>query len=291
MILGCCQTARGGGGGGSGGGAGAGRGAGAAAADGRPRPAEGTLTAASLIDAIITHQISQSADQRFPIIRECSPARAGGGGGAGAHERRESPPREEPPAHTASIKLGDLASNIITRDFCSPTAAPHHHNSRYAAGVSGAEYTASGGGGGGGGGGGAEGEWKRRDPPKHAPYLEPVSPPDTHHANRSTSGRRFSGCVAGGVLTAFDYVTNRIVEVMRSDADERKPLAFPAAYAYPYSALNVPSAAPAAPPSAARADGSAPPPTSSAPAASAAPALPEPAPLMSAQYEPLSDED
>lgn len=54
------------------------------------------------------------------------------------------------------------------------------------------------------------------------------------------------GGVGGGVLTAFDYVTNRIVEVMRSDADERsKPLAFPtAAYAYPYSALNVATAAP-----------------------------------------------
>lgn len=49
------------------------------------------------------------------------------------------------------------------------------------------------------------------------------------------------GGAGGGVLTAFDYVTNRIVEVMRSDADERtKPIAFPTTqYAYPYSALNV----------------------------------------------------
>lgn len=39
-----------------------------AAADGRARPSEGTLTAASLIDAIITHQISQSTDQRYPVI-------------------------------------------------------------------------------------------------------------------------------------------------------------------------------------------------------------------------------
>ncbi|KAF9408087.1 hypothetical protein HW555_012109, partial [Spodoptera exigua] len=106
-------------------------------------------------------------------------------------------------------------------------------------------------------------EWKRRDAPKHAPYLEPVSPPDNHPANRNNSNRRYS-CVGsssvgvgvgvgsgvggsgagGGVLTAFDYVTNRIVEVMRSDADERaKPLAFPTtAYAYPYSALNVQAA-------------------------------------------------
>lgn len=48
-----------------------------------------------------------------------------------------------------------------------------------------------------------------------------------------------------GVLTAFDYVTTRIVEVMRSDADERtkQPLAFPTAnYTYPFSALNVTAA-------------------------------------------------
>lgn len=76
---------------------------------------------------------------------------------------------------------------------------------------------------------------------------------------RNNSNRRYSGVSgvsgSGGVLTAFDYVTNRIVEVMRSDADERaerdrdrdrdrveraKPMAFPTtAYAYPYSALNV----------------------------------------------------
>ncbi|KAF9406152.1 hypothetical protein HW555_013372, partial [Spodoptera exigua] len=146
-------------------------------------------------------------------------------------------------------------------------------------------------------------EWKRRDAPKHAPYLEPVSPPDNHPANRNNSNRRYS-CVGsssvgvgvgvgsgvggsgagGGVLTAFDYVTNRIVEVMRSDADERaKPLAFPTtAYAYPYSALNVQAAGDAAPNSTAPST-SAPPP--------AAPPPPEPAPLMSAQYEPLSDED
>lgn len=40
---------------------------GAAGTEARARPAEGTLTAASLIDAIITHQISQSSDQRFPV--------------------------------------------------------------------------------------------------------------------------------------------------------------------------------------------------------------------------------
>lgn len=85
-----------------------------------------------------------------------------------------------------------------------------------------------------------------------------------------------------GVLTAFDYVTTRIVEVMRSDADERakQPLAFPTApYTYPFSALNVATAPQ---------DGAAAPPSVPTPAP---PPPPEPAPLMSAQYEPLSDED
>lgn len=38
----------------------------------------------------------------------------------------------------------------------------------------------AGGAAGGGGAGGGGDEW-RRDAPKHAPYLEPVSPPDPHH--------------------------------------------------------------------------------------------------------------
>ena len=66
---------------------------------------------------------------------------------------------------------------------------------------------------------------------------------------RNNSNRRYSG------VSAFDYVTHRIVEVMRSDADGERhgerlgerhergkpqPLTFPSAsYPYPYSALNV----------------------------------------------------
>lgn len=272
---------------------------GAGVADGRQRPGEGTLTAASLIDAIITHQISQSSDQRFPERPE-RPDRVDAAGVTGAPVRGPTPQEREEHAaalqgHTTSIKLGDLASNIITRDFCSPTTSIMHHNNRFA--VQNSE------GYGAGSGAGANDEWKRRDAPKHAPYLEPVSPPDNHPANRNNSNRRYS-CVGGGgvggaggggssggtsgasggggVLTAFDYVTNRIVEVMRSDADERtKPIAFSTTqYAYPYSALNVATNT---------ADGGST--GSHGPTGPAPPPPPEPAPLMSAQYEPLSDED
>lgn len=45
----------------------------------------------------------------------------------------------------------------------------------------------SGGGGAGSGSAGAGADDWRRDAPKHAPYLEPVSPPDTHHARYAIS--------------------------------------------------------------------------------------------------------
>ncbi|KAH9645505.1 hypothetical protein HF086_007021 [Spodoptera exigua] len=153
-------------------------GAAGAAGDGRARPAEGTLTAASLIDAIITHQISQSSDQRFPQqerVERGVGVGVGVGAGVGVGPAGGAgPTSEEPAGHTTSIKLGDLASNIITRDFCSPTTSVMHHNNRFTVGNS-EGYVA----------GSAE-EWKRRDAPKHAPYLEPVSPPDNHPANRYT---------------------------------------------------------------------------------------------------------
>ncbi|XP_061382083.1 uncharacterized protein LOC116777108 isoform X2 [Danaus plexippus] len=290
----------------------AGVGTGGASAD-RARPGDGTLTAASLINAIITHQINQSSDQRFPpkIIRENETSQQ-------PELPRDLPrdmprelprelsrdmprdgEREEPPGHTTSIKLGDLASNIIVRDFSSPnTTSLMHHNTNNRFAVSSADsYTSGGAGGGAAAGGGQAEEW-RREAPKHAPYLEPVSPPDNHHSGRSSAGggtgagaggRRYSAVgvgVGGGVLTAYDYVKTRIVEVMRSDSDERaKPLTFPTAYAYPYSALNV--ATPTAPPPA-QASAQLDPP---AVAVSVGGGQPEPAPLMSAQYEPLSDED
>ncbi|XP_037292583.1 uncharacterized protein LOC115455707 isoform X3 [Manduca sexta] len=325
-----------GGAGGAGGASGAGAVSAAAAAAAGAEARSGTLTAAELIDAIITHQISQTTDQRYPG-RECDNGTGNPPTPQDRPERGPAPPdrdRDEPHAaatHTTSIKLGDLASNIITRDFCSPTTSLIHNNrfpvsnsEAYSSAVSGVTGVSSvsvagsgagaggGSGGAGGGGAGASGplvaggagapapgadEWKRRDPPKHAPYLEPVSPPDNHHAN-SNSNRRY-GCVSGGssgVLTAFDYVTTRIVEVMRSDADERgKPLPFPTAgYTYPYSALNVSAphqahahATHATHTTHAAIDGSGAASSGGGPAAAA----PEPAPLMSEQYDPLSDED
>lgn len=101
-------------------------------------------------------------------------------------------------------------------------------------------------------------------------------------------------------LSAFEYVTHRIVEVMRTEDEGKRPnnsdapsaaAGTPppplATYTYPFSALNVAglvagSGATSQPSDAAISEPSRPPPL-----------LPpqEPKPLMSSQYEPLSDED
>lgn len=112
-------------------------------------------------------------------------------------------------------------------------------------------------------------------------------------------------------LSPLDYVKNRIVEVMRTSEEEggsksgggESPgagdmvidegeeqssagsaappfIATSATYTYPYSALSLNTAAPQVPVSV----------PSSKPLTTTDP-VPEPAPLLSAQYEPLSDED
>lgn len=101
-------------------------------------------------------------------------------------------------------------------------------------------------------------------------------------------------------LSAFDYVKNRIVEVMRTEDDAKRPGSLIsttgdtntsgtpppplATYAYPFSALNVAGLGTGT-------GGTNPAETPTE--VSRPPALPsqEPKPLMSAQYEPLSDED
>lgn len=57
---------------GAGGGGGGVPGAGGGGVPGGAEQRSGTLTAASLIDAIITHQISQTSDQRYPVRIERS---------------------------------------------------------------------------------------------------------------------------------------------------------------------------------------------------------------------------
>lgn len=98
-------------------------------------------------------------------------------------------------------------------------------------------------------------------------------------------------------LSAYDYVTSRIVEVMRTEDELKRPGSLisatgdnnpsgtpPPPLAYPYSALNVSGLSTGA--GGANA-------TDSPTEVSRPPTLPsqEPKPLMSSQYEPLSDED
>lgn len=113
-------------------------------------------------------------------------------------------------------------------------------------------------------------------------------------------------------LSPLDYVKNRIVEVMRTseeeggsksgggdspgagdmvidEGEEQAPqapapfIATSAAYTYPFSALSLNTTATPVPVSVAN--------TATKQPVSIADPIPEPAPLLSAQYEPLSDED
>lgn len=157
--------------------------------------------------------------------------------------------------------------------------------------------------------------------------IEPVSPPEAntnHYARRyyeSTTATTTSGASSNkSHISPLDYVKNKIVEVMRteddkgsagdrnngtagSEKDDKAPAPSPSGGEmvidespqpspptslapsapttfYPFSALGVHTGPPPAPPV-----------TLSANLPKNEQMLPEPAPLLSAQYEPLSDED
>lgn len=270
-----------------------------------------TLTAASLIDAIITHQINQSAEGggREIVQNNREPPRPSDRLFQSFH--REQPQQEnngdrspsvisvdleaEP---TKSMTVKDITDSVISMDFREQRQNPvYYHDSSNVA------------------------DWKRRiqkeDKRSTTPQTDerqiiriaqpqkyqPVSPPENNHWQETHDFRRYTQqSHPQSHISALDYVKHRIVEVMRTEDDKRdekeqhgdkeradspgemvidedKHEDFAQQsqnFAYPYSALNVSHPVPQVAPQKETNNDS---------------RNNEPKPLLSAQYEPLSDED
>lgn len=274
-----------------------------------------TLTAASLIDAIITHQINQSAEGggREVVQNNREPPRPGDRLFQSFH--RDQPPQQpenngerspsiisvdldaEPTNKNVTVK--DITDSVISMDFSQRPNVYYRQDN--------------------------VDEWKRRmqkdDKRSATPQTDerqiiriaqpqkyqPVSPPENNHWQEHDF-RRYAQSQSHpqSHISALDYVNHRIVEVMRTEGDKRDEkeghsekdrsdspgdmvidedkhdVEFTqqtSNFAYPYSALNV-------------AHGVSQVPTENKSAPSNDSSRPnEPKPLLSAQYEPLSDED
>lgn len=196
-----------------------------------------TLTAASLIDAIITHQINQTTDGGREIVsNNREPARPG-------DRLFQSFQREQPSAQqdnngerspsvisvdldadsvNKSLTIKDLADTVISHDFSgrAPSGYYQHHDN-------------------------VNEQWKRRlqqqqqkddkrsgtpqqqqqderqiiriaQPQKY--HVEPVSPPENNHWSEANY-RRYQQSQSH--ISPLDYVKNRIVEVMRTEDDKK----------------------------------------------------------------------
>lgn len=275
-----------------------------------------TLTAASLIDAIITHQINQSAEGggREVVQNNREPPRPGDRLFQSFH-REQPPPQQnnenngdrspsvisvdldaEPTSKSMTVK--DITDSVISMDF-SQRPNVYYHQDNVA-------------------------EWKRRmqkeEKRSNTPQTDerqiiriaqsqkyqPVSPPENNHWP-GDDFRRYAQTQSHpqSHISALDYVKHRIVEVMRTEDDKREEkephgekdrsdspgdmvidedkheveFTQQGNFPYHYSALNVVGHGQQVASNKPEAQTN----ENSRPS--------EPKPLLSAQYEPLSDED
>ncbi|XP_025835153.1 mediator of RNA polymerase II transcription subunit 15-like isoform X1 [Agrilus planipennis] len=231
-----------------------------------PRSDSSTLTAASLIDAIITHQINQTAEggQSVPNSRE--PARASDrlfqsftreqAAAALVQQQQQQAAQqqqdngERPPsvisvdldgdtANSKSLTIKELADTVIAHDFgaaaaaarqsaaCGPTYYHHPHHDAWKRHVQQKEQ-----------------EGKRSITPHDERqiiriaqaqkyHVEPVSPPESNHWSEQNYRRyqqqqqlqqqqQQQQQQQSHNMSALDYVKNRIVEVMRTEDDKKE---------------------------------------------------------------------
>lgn len=275
-----------------------------------------TLTAASLIDAIITHQINQSADGggREVVQNNREPPRPGDRLFQGFQQPENNGERspsiisvdlEAEPQKNMTVK--DITDSVISMDF-SQRAPVYYHRQQQ-----------------------ENEDWKRRmqkeekraatpqtsderqiiriAQPQKYQAVSPVSPENNHWGQESHDFRRFAPPQAQSHpqshISALDYVKHRIVEVMRTEDDKRESksphndkdrsdspgdmvidedkqdFTQTSNFPYPYSALNVQSVSHVSSNDNKSAQNND---TSNS-------RTNEPKPLLSAQYEQLSDED
>ncbi|KAK9751775.1 hypothetical protein QE152_g4752 [Popillia japonica] len=193
-----------------------------------------TLTAANLIDAIITHQINQSESAREVVSNSREPPRASDRLFQSFH--REQPQPDNNGERSPSVISVDLDSDPVNKNLTvkelTDSVISHDFNTRQP------YYTHQ---------ESLNEQWKRRlqqreekrsGTPQQPPQsqderqiiriaqpqkypVEPVSPPENNHWQEQNYRRYPQQTQPQPHISALDYVKNRIVEVMRTEDDKK----------------------------------------------------------------------